>query len=78
MRSVCEKEKRGEGNFPNVSTCTNKEVAEGSTYQIGMNRGISQHTPSMRCAMREKTPKIETMGMINHPLQRITKYKVKE
>jgi len=33
----------GEEGSPNVSTCTNKEVAEGSMYRIGMNGGISQH-----------------------------------
>jgi len=48
----------GERSITNVSTCTNKEVTKRSAYRIGMNRGISQHTPSMRCAMREKTPKI--------------------
>jgi len=50
----------GEEGSPNVSTCTNKEVAEGSMYRIGMNGGISQHTPSMRCMMREQIRKKET------------------
>jgi len=72
----------GKESFPNVSTCTNKEITKGSLHRIGINEGISQHTPSMRCTMREKTPnriikKKETMGMIDHPLRRITKYKVK-
>jgi hypothetical protein len=45
------------GGFPNVSTCTNKEIAKRSVHRIGMNGDISQHTPSMRCMMREQIRK---------------------
>jgi hypothetical protein len=48
---------RGDGSITNVSICTNKEATEGSAHRIGMHRGKSQHTPSIRCLMREETPK---------------------
>jgi hypothetical protein len=56
MREVSKRrENRGSKEAANVSTRTNKGVAERSVYRIGMYGGESQHTPSMRCTMREKT-----------------------